>query len=261
MPDVDEFLGTRRAGDDVLFALGGDVLGAFGGVFGGLIAASVVRAARDVAPNRVPAGVDCRFLRGLSPGIARVAIDVVHEGRTLLCARGEVFDERGRLASTALVSFLAPDALHPLDADADADAPGPDPGSWRAFSAPAGVDIPIVGVLRPELSAAASGAIATRITIPWIDAGAAHGAEAACVAGDMAVGPPVAAACAGTWLPHPNPDLSMRFVPCADPVNTAVASGRVVRMVGGQVVVAVDVRAGGAVFAAGVATSMVLPAG
>ncbi|MGH9186537.1 MAG: hypothetical protein ACRD0U_12095, partial [Acidimicrobiales bacterium] len=69
---------------------------------------------------------------------------------------------------------------------------------------------------------------------------------------------PVAAACDGEWLPHPNPDLSLRFTPGPAASRDVVSVGRLVRVAAGLAVVAVEVAVDGVTTAAGVATSMVL---
>ena len=238
---IDDFLGR----DDDGFAFGCELHGAFGGVFGGVLTAAVVLAARTATPDHVAAGVDCRFLRSVPAGRSRAVVTTMHAGRTITCVRVDLYDERERLTTTGTVSFVDPAALRPLSVDPVIE----EPTRWRPWRAPVGVTAPIVDVLRPEVGATASGAIAIRLDVPWDG----HRDAAACVAADLSVGPPVAAACAGTWSPHPNPDLSLRFTATADggPL-TSVA--RLAAINGGVAAVAVDVG-----FAVGVATSIVLP--
>jgi acyl-coenzyme A thioesterase PaaI-like protein len=255
MTTLQEFLDARPQDDgSTLMGFPRALHGAFGGAFGGGLAAAVVLVARDAAPGRVPAGLDCRFLRPLPAGDARITTEVMRAGRSLTCVAVELRDERDRVATFATVSLVEPTALHPLEV---AGTPAPPTTEWRGWTVPEGIDIPIVETLAPRL-ASIGPAIATSVRIPWDDPKGEHTAEAACMAADFCVGPPVAAACAGTWLPHPNPDISLRFapVPTAGPEVTGV--GRVVRIVGGLAVVDVDVHADGLPFAAGAATSMVL---
>ncbi len=64
--DIKTFLGAQEHGDgDWTFELPTQVHGAFGGAFGGLIAACTVLASRSCAPGRTPVALDCRFLRAL----------------------------------------------------------------------------------------------------------------------------------------------------------------------------------------------------
>lgn len=240
MTTVDAFLGFDGDG----FAFGCELYGAFGGVFGGVLTAAVVLAARTAAPDLTVAGVDCRFLRSVPAGRAHAVVTPVHAGRTVTCVRVDLHDDRDRLLTTGTVSFVDPAALRPLSV-------GPvveQPAHWRPWRTPPGVTAPIVDALRPEVGAVGSGAIATRIEVPWDG----HRDAAACVAADLSVGPPVAAACAGTWSPHPNPDLSLRFTAAvADGPVTSVA--RLAAVSDGMAAVSVDVG-----FAVGVATSVVL---
>ena len=242
MTAVEDFLGLDGDG----FAFGCELHGAFGGVFGGVLSAAVVLAARPAAPDRVVAGVDCRFLRSVPAGRARATVTPVHAGRTVSCVRVDLRDDRDRMTTTGTVTFVDPIALRPLSVDPCMEPPP----QWRPWRTPAGVVAPIVDLLRPEVGAMASGAIATRLDVPW----EGHRAEAACVAADLSVGPPVAAACTGTWSPHPNPDLSLRFTATADGV-TVTSVARLAAVTGGVAAVAMDVG-----FAVGVATSIVLEA-
>ncbi len=70
--DVDEFLGARGEG---IYTIRPETHGAFGGAFGGLVAAIAVRAARTVAPGREPVSLDVHFLRGVPAGDVRVDIE------------------------------------------------------------------------------------------------------------------------------------------------------------------------------------------
>ncbi|BBU24472.1 Uncharacterised protein [Mycobacterium xenopi] len=76
----------------------------------------------------------------------------------------------------------------------------------------------------------------------------------------MCVGPPVATACAGRWIPHPNPDLSLRFVgQVAGP--ELVGIGRLDRISAGLAAVNISVWSGNELVAVGVCSSMLLAAG
>jgi acyl-coenzyme A thioesterase PaaI-like protein len=256
---IESFFGLRREPSGAaLLELGRELHGAFGGAFGGLLAAALVLLSRDTAPHHAPSGLDCRFVRGLRAGSARVTSDVVHSGRTVTCVRLDVRDAEDRLTTTATVSLVDLAALHALDVVGAYSALETAGATWHAWRGPQGVDIPVVATLEPKLSVLGRHSIATSVHVPWDDDGA-HTAEAACIAADFCVGPPVAAACEGAWLPHPNPDLSLRFVPLAQAVNDVVGIGSVLRIVDGLALVDIEVQAEGHVFAAGTATSMVLP--
>ena len=259
MTTVGDFLGAEPAGDGRwTFRLGRELHGAFGGAFGGAVAAAMLVAARPEAPDRLPAALDCHFLRGLSAGTATALTSVVHSGRTLASVDVRLHDDTGRLAARAALTFVAADALEALDhagtAGAGPDAYGLDElPAWRV---PEGVEAPIVATLRPRLLGEHHGGIVTAVRVPWDEPGAS--AEAVCMAADMCVGPPVGGAF-DRWIPHPNPDLSLRF---AGEVTTPdlVATGRLERIARGVAAVRVEVRSGDAVVGIGVSSSTLLGA-
>ena len=231
--------------------------GAFGGTFGGALAAAAVAVSRSLAPGRTPSGIDCRFLRGLSAGEALVVASVVREGRTATVVAVEVTDDQGRLCTSATVSLADRSALSgvTIDGPAPAAVAASGLGGWRT---PPGVEIPIIEMLSPGVGAVGEDAIATVVRVPWGEG--QSGAEAACLAGDLCVGPPVAAALRETWVPHPNPDLSLRFTG-AEPGDEVTGVGRLIGVEGGLAAVTVNVLGAGRTIAVGVATSLLLGAG
>lgn len=252
---VDAFLGTERQGPGAFkFGLGEHLHGAFGGTFGGVVAACAVRVARDLAPGRVPISLDVRFLRGLT-GAAEAESTLLHEGRSLATVSVDLRDGHGRPAARATVGLVAPGELHPLEREAGA-LPNVDGAQARAWQAPAGVAIPIVATLSPYAASAGEWGVATGFRVPWEDAGA--GPEAVCLAADMCVGPPVAAALGGRWLPHPNPDLSLRFAGVQPEGSEVVAAGRLEGVAAGVALVRIAVWRGGVLAGVGVSCSLLL---
>ncbi|MGH3595411.1 MAG: PaaI family thioesterase [Mycobacterium sp.] len=252
---VDDVLGCRPDGDGLSFELGRHLHGAFGGVFGGAVAAVALRSARQSAPGRTPASLDVRFLRGLPAGTAHAEATVLRAGRSLTTVSVDIADRDGRPAARATIGLTDPAALHPLEARTASEPPpinGYDGGS--DWAAPNGVEIPILATLRPRVLGSGPSWVATGLRLPW-NAGA--GAEAACLAADMCVGPPVASACAGRWIPHPNPDLSLRFAGEATGPEL-VAIGRLERISAGLAAVAVTVWSASEVVGLGVCSSMLL---
>lgn len=258
MVTADGFLGLHADahGDALRLGVERRLHGAFGGAFGGAVAACVVRAARAVAPGRRPASLDVRFLRPLPAGDAFIRASVVHAGKSLTTVTVDVVDAASRPAARGTVGLVAPEAMHPIDhltATALPPVQGYDGGiDWRA---PKGVEIPIVSTLRPRVVGSGGWGVATGLRVPWTDSGA--DAESACLGADMCVGPPVAAVCAGTSIPHPNPDLSLRFIGDVRGPEL-VAIGRVERIHGGLAAVKVDVWSDGSIVAIGVSSSMLL---
>ena len=257
-----EFLGGAPDSDgSFTFTVGRERHGAFGGAFGGVVSACCVAAARSLAPERMPASLDVNYVRGLPAGTARVVPTVVHGGRSLTTASVDVLDESGRLCTRATVKLVAIEALEALDRPgaavgaAPAAAPYDEGVPWRN---PPGVDVPIVTTFAPRaVGRDDTAGIATALRVPRDEPGGA--AEAACLAADICVGPPVAGAFE-RWIPHPNPDLSLRFA--SGSVGPEVVGwGRLERIEAGLATVRVEVRSNGALVAAGVSMSLLLATG
>jgi len=261
VPTFLELLDGRPGPNGWDFTIPRPLHGAFAGAFGGIVAAACVAAARSCAEDRTPMALDCRFLRSLPAGTARFGISPLAAGRSLTTVSVDVVGPDDRLCSRATVSLAAPEALTD-EADtlgAPLDVPGYDDATpWRP---PPGVEIPIVTTLAPR-GARVDGGFASVLPVPW-DADPTRSAEAACIAADLCVGPPVAAAAtAARWIPHPNPDLSLRF---AGPITTreVCGIGRLRRIRDGLAAVTIEVVADGQLVAVGISTSMLLraPAG
>src|SRR5687768_13472659 len=113
-----EVLGAERLdAGSFRFAVGRELHGAFGGAFGGVIASCTLIAARDVAPGRVPVGLDVRFLRGLPAGAVTAEASVVHAGRSMTVVGVDLHGPDGRHGVRATVSLVDTAPLHPLDVD------------------------------------------------------------------------------------------------------------------------------------------------
>lgn len=250
---VEEFLGAQFAGDAWLFDVPLSLHGAFGGAFGGVVAACAIVAARSVAPGRQPVSLDCRFVRGLPAGEARAVADVVHAGRTLSTVSVDITGPDGRLATRATVSLAASAPLARVERAAP-----PAPGGWTAHGEGktwgTGAVAPIVQTLQPRTVGSDERGIATSIVVPF-----EPGAEAVCMAADLCVGPPVGFGVAGERVLHPNPDLGLRFVGRARS-REVVGVGRLVRATGGVAPVAIEVWCDGDLVAIGESCCLLLPA-
>ena len=99
---------------------------------------------------------------------------------------------------------------------------------------------------------------ATAMKIPW-DVSVESSAESACMAADMAVGPPLGAL-TSDGASTPNPDLSLRFI---GPVTSevVVGLGRLDRAAGGVAAVTVSVWSEGLLVATGISTALMIPLG
>lgn len=253
-----EFLqGSPRTDGSWRFDIGRERHGAFGGAFGGLLAACTVAVARDTVPGRTPVSLDARFLRGLPAGEARLVPTIVHSGRSLTCVQVDVLDGGGRLATRSTMYLVDPARLQPLDHQGEAGAapasvPWAEGTPWRN---PKGMEVPIVTTFAPRAVGRTDRGIATALEVPWDDDGAS--AEAACLAADICVGPPVGGAFPGRSTPAPNPDLSLRFA--GDRAGPEVVGwGRLERIHHGLAMVRIEVRSGDVLLAAGVSCSLVL---
>jgi hypothetical protein len=224
--------------------MGGHLRGAFGGVFGGGIAAATLVAARTVAGGRRPISLHCSFLRTLSTETQRATAVTVSEGRTATTVAVDLHDAEGRPAGRATATFAADAALHEFDAAGPLAAP-----EVKAFDdgwelpVPKGVDAPLMTTLPLRITGMPAGGFAHAIRAPW--AGAGDGAEAAAMMGDYCAGVPVGAAVGreGTRIPVPNPDLSLRF--CGDAWGEVIVGvGRLARIDRGAAATLVEVWAG-----------------
>lgn len=209
-----EYLGAEQIDETSWrFHMPRAIHGAFGGVTGGALAAAAVAIGRFAARGRTAVGLDMHFLRGLASEEATAVVDVLSSGRSLTVIRAELSDEQGRRTTVARAAFAEPTALEPIDTDPPASQLGQPTRDvtetakpWRP---PRGIDVPIIETARPRAARVGDG-IATLVTVPWDPDG--DGAEGACLAADLSVGPPVDAVLANRrWVPHPNPDLSIRF--------------------------------------------------
>jgi acyl-coenzyme A thioesterase PaaI-like protein len=234
------------------FHIGRELHGAFGGAFGGVVAAAALMTARSVAEGRRPVALDVRFLRGLPAGAVTATPTVLHAGRTLACVSVDLCTDDGRLASRATVSLVADEALAPVSGADDARSiPAYDDGKpWPPIGAP------IIEALEPRTVEWSERGHAVALRVPWDDVPETS-AEAACLPGDMCVGPPVVFEPAVAGLAHPNPDLSLRF---AGPITSkeVIGVGRLERVHDGLATTAVEVWSASGLAAVGVSTSTLL---
>jgi acyl-coenzyme A thioesterase PaaI-like protein len=250
---IDEVLGTRRIGNNQLtFHIPKTLHGAFGGAFGGMLAAACLQAARSVAPGRRPTALDCRFVRGLREPDAVATVTVLHEGRSLSNVSVDLVDADGRLCTRAMVSLVDAGVLHPLD------RPGPKPGDWKPHAAatkwPAVA--PIVEAIDSRFVGEEGRTYAIAVLVPWDEEG--HSAEAACVAADMAVGAPASSAVGHEKASSPNPDLSLRFFGDVT-TKDVIGVGRLERAVNGVAAIGLEAWSDGQLVATGISTALLLP--
>jgi len=259
MKFAERIRGVQTSDGEWQFDLAEELNGGFGGTNGGTLAAVCLFVARGVAPGRVPAGIDARFIRGFRPGLARVVPTVLNEGRTLITVSVDILTTEGKLATRATVSFVAPAALADLD---QAGARGEPAGltayanakEWRQ---PKGSQtIPLIDTFSPRHMGASENGFATGTRVIWDDAEAI--AEAACIAADISVGPPVARALKGLPLAMPNPDITLRFTGADVVADHLVSVCRLEGVNAGLATTSLDVWCGKSLLAVGVSTTTCL---
>jgi hypothetical protein len=231
--------------------------GAYGGAFGGFLAAITVAVAREAAPGRVPFALDCQFVRGLRGAQAPARADVVRRGRSMTVVSVTITEDDD-VATRATVLLAEPSSLddwHVADRGA-APAGTAEAKPWRH---PPGRRVGIIDTLAPRANREPDGGIATTINTPWPEPDCDAGAEVACMAADLATGPPVEASFDGTWRPHPNPDLSLRFLPRPVTAAEVTGVGTLDGTVAGVAMMSLAVWAGGQRLAVGISTALVSP--
>lgn len=241
------------------FNIGRELHGAFGGANGGVVGATCIAAARSVARDRIPTSLDVRFIRGLTEGAATVVPTLLHAGRTLSIISVDIFDSHNKLCTRATVSLANPEALEPLD-HTDASAIPKGLTSYEAgkpWNKPtSGVEVPLIDTFGPRLVGNDESGFSTEIKVLWQEPGTC--AEAACIAADISVGPPVGAFVRGKQIPIPNPDLTLRF--CANPElgATVISTCRLEGIERGIASTRMTVHADGSLLAVGVSTTTLL---
>ncbi len=253
---------AATTGDDGVwtFELAERFNGAFGGTNGGTLTALSVYVARQIS-GRQPTSIDSRYVRSFRPGLARVLPRVLNEGRTLSVLGIEIVDVNGKLCCYSTVTLVDPAALATALEHAAIESP-PELAAaqdQRPWAAPAAQPIPLIATYRPTQLGRIGrngGATVTGIDIPWREAGTS--AEAACIAADMSVGPPVARL-ARASASTPNPDLSLRFCTTLDEVTRPYASCSVERVAGGLASTRLSVWSEQQLLALGISTTTCIP--
>jgi acyl-coenzyme A thioesterase PaaI-like protein len=255
----DRIPGTQQNTGEWNFDLAEELNGGFGGTNGGTLAAVCVHAARSVAPKRIPTGIDARFIRGFRPGAARVVPTILNQGRTLTTVSIDVFTAEDKLATRSTISLVAPEALAEVDQPASSACPEglslyEDGRVWRQPPGPQ--TLPLIDTFSPRFLGKGGFGIATGTQIIWDDPAAT--AEAACIAADISVGPPVATAMKGMPLAMPNPDISLRFTGADVLGNHLVSVCRLEGVTTGLATTSLDVWSGSTLIAVGVSTTTCL---
>jgi len=233
--------------------------GAFGGTNGGVLTALCLNAAHNLCPDRKPISIDARFIRSFRPGIATVVPELLSNGRKLTTASIDLFNSQEQLCVRATASFadmstLADIDRHEAETAAAHEQNLPDEGKlWRA---PAAQPIPLITPFQPRYMGKSTLGTSTSVEIIWSESACLP--EAACIAADISVGPPVAAITRGEQIAIPNPDLSLRFTGVQANPKRLVATCRLDSLNAGIATTSLRVLAGDCIIATGVSMTTCL---
>ena len=258
---MEVFAGVRGTdqGDGWSFTLDRRFNGAFGGTNGGVLSAISVYVARQLSGRR-PSSIDSRYVRGFRPGSARVVVRLVNQGRTLTVMDIDIVDDRDRVCTHSVVTLVEPDVLA-VDVQyndhlvAPSDLVAWEQGKrWRQPKAP--MEIPLIETFEPTALGGSGHTTVTGTRVVWRESGTS--AEAACIAADLSVGPPVARVVRGR-ASTPNPDLSLRFCGVSEPDEFLAAACTLRNIDGGLASTNIEVWNGAKLIAVGVSTTTCLP--
>jgi acyl-coenzyme A thioesterase PaaI-like protein len=252
------FSGQRIDDQGWRFDLQKQFNGAFGGTNGGVLSAVSLYAART-ATGRRPASLDSRYLRGFRPGTARVLVSPLNEGRSVSVLGVDVVDDEDRLCTHSVVTLVEQTALATEISQTGHIDPPDNLSSFaegKRWTEPRGMEIPLISTFEPAALGGQGLETTTATRVIWSEPGTA--AEAACIAADISVGPPVARAVRGA-ASTPNPDLSLRFCGHTDPGQHLAASCHLEAIVNGLASTQISVWNEDELLAIGISTTTCLP--
>ena len=254
MKFLDCFPGTSADQNTWDFQLEKKYNGAFGGINGGVFSAISVHVARHVSEGRQPIGLDSRYLRGFRPGEAKVECTVLNAGRTLTTVNVDIINSDQKLCTRSVVMLVNQEALAPLNIEGNVGCIETHKAykEGRTWPQPSGYVVPLIDTFQPRILAKDEHGILTATQVIWDEPGTC--AEAACIAADISVGPPVGSVVAGK-ASTPNPDLSLRFCQDTELPGHLMASCRMESMINGLASTRIEVRAEKEIVAVGVSTT------
>jgi acyl-coenzyme A thioesterase PaaI-like protein len=265
------FLGGPHQDDgDWVFDFDRHLESNWGAVFGGALAAGMLSVARAVAPDRSPRSLHLQIVRSVPLGRAFAHAAMRHSGRTVGTVEVDLLDGRRKLAASALVTMVTPDAveadLHDTTATPFLVEASPQPPEFATLGAAA----PIIDAL--DLLATRDGApvmltadnvrrnvdgtmaFVGECRVPWDDL--EHtGPEASCLAADARIGTAIMRSTVPLDAIGPNADLSLRFTTApATPVVLTAAT--LLSLQRGTATVGLELHAGDQQLAHGLATAL-----
>jgi acyl-coenzyme A thioesterase PaaI-like protein len=242
----------------------------WGAVYGGALAASTLAVARSAAPDRSPRSLHIQIVRSVPSGTAYATAEVRHAGRTVATVQVDLFDARRKLATTALITMVTPDALATDSHNTTANRfdRRPRPTELKSgFVAPVQQSLQMltdehdgtfVGWFADNGRSSIDGQAPPvgHVTLPW-DNLESTGPEAACLGSDAMIATPLLYSSIPTEVIGPNPDLSLRFT-TAPAQREVLTAGTMLSVQNGTATVALEVQAGDNQLAHGLATSLLL---
>jgi acyl-coenzyme A thioesterase PaaI-like protein len=254
-PSLAEYLKFKEVSDSLFsINLGKEFFGAFNGVFGGIIAAGCLYAGRLVTKDRLPASLDMRFLKSMPQTNQLINVTVLNSGKTLSTLKIDVTSDLGDLFATALAGYVNPQMLFDSSLKAHPKREFCEYKKAPIWQNPKNFIVPIVETLEPRFVHKQNDPPAICIEVPWSDD--QYFQEAVCLAADFCVGPPVAKALE-KWLPHPNADLSIRFLQ-TDPSPYLIGRGELKGLKSGLAAVDIEIFSNNQLAAIGCCSSMLL---
>ena len=268
---IHEFLGGPIPdGEEWRFEFGEQLNSNWGAVYGGALAAGTLAVARAAAPDRSPRSLHIQIVRPVPTGMAYATGDVRHAGRTVAVVEVDLFDARRKLAVIALVTMVTPGALagdfQATSADVFQRRAQPPMVIESGFTAPVQEALQMLtiedgvffGAYAENVRRCFDGTPAPmgHITLPWKDL-ESTGPEAACLAADAMIVPPLMYSSIPNNLIGPNPDLTLRFT-TAPAQREVLTASTILSVQNGSATVAIEVQAGENQLAQGLATSLLL---
>ena len=250
---LDCFNGQKKADNQYTFQLEEKFNGGFGGTNGGVLAALSVFVARKISGDRLPSALDARFIRSFRPGLEVVEATILNEGRSLTVISVDIFSENKKLSTRSTVTLVNPEMLADIEysetlIDAEKLLPVEDGKVWPQPKK----SIPLIDTFTPSYLGKVGTGVATATQVVWDEPSTT--AEAACIAADISVGPPVSKVVRGQ-AGVPNPDLSLRFTGDYEMASHMVSVCKLANINAGLATTELNVLSNGQLVASGVSTT------
>ena len=168
-------------------------------------------------------------------------------------------DTDDRLCTHSVITLVEQSALAEGVQYAGHALPDASLASWedgKLWREPKGQDIPLIDTFEPRSLGGKDQETTTATKVVWEESATSE--EAACIAADISVGPPVARAVRGA-ASTPNPDLSLRFCGMTEPSGHLIATCELRVIVSGLASTSISVWNERELLAVGVSSTTCLP--